>query len=96
MLDESFVFGSIASLHAAVCLVASISGGTAGDIPLMRPVSVEIGADAFLTSSLLAVLSPQPVVSYSINEAYEAVSIRVPRFNETFEDSPSGFAIGMM
>jgi hypothetical protein len=62
----------------------------------MRPVSVEVGANAFLTSSLLTVLSPQPVVGYGINEAYEAVSTRALRLKETLEDSPSGFAIGIM
>ena len=69
VVDQSLVLRSVTSLNAAICLIARILRCATGNVPLIWPVAVDIGADARLVRMLLSIFTPKAIGFSSINEA---------------------------
>ena len=69
VLDEDLVLRGVAGLLATVGLVARVGGRTALNVPFVRPVAVDVGADARSAVTLLTVLAPQTVLGVGVLEA---------------------------
>ncbi len=67
---EGLHLGRVAGGLAFVGLGAGGRGGAAGELPLVGPVAVDVGADAGLTGAGLAVLAPETVVGLGVDEAW--------------------------
>ena len=66
---EGFGLGGVAGADAAEVLGAGVGRGTAGDIPLVRPVAVDIVAEAVAARGGLTVLAPHAVGRLRVLEA---------------------------
>lgn len=69
MADKSAVLGGISSSLASVGLGAGVGGGTAGNTPLVGPVTVDVCSYARSAGASLAVLPPETVIGASVDEA---------------------------
>lgn len=67
--DESLVLGGVAGREALVGLAALVGRGAAGELPLVRPVAVDVGAYARRAGAGLAVLAPETIVGLGVDEA---------------------------
>lgn len=74
VVDQDSIFGRVACCLSTVCLVTGAGGRAAGDIPLVGPVAVDVGADAGLATASLAVLAPETVVAGGVDETWTSQS----------------------
>lgn len=93
VVREDLVLGGVAGSLSAVGLVARVGRGATSNVPLVRPVAVDVCSDAARAIALLAVLAPQAVLGLRVSEAW-LVSTWESRTRE--ESLPSGFTTGIM
>ncbi len=65
---QTRILGRVPSGLALEHLRARVRGRPAGDIPLERPVAIDIATDAGVPADALTVLPPQPVGGLCVDE----------------------------
>jgi hypothetical protein len=67
--SKAFVLRCISGCLALVGLRAWVSASTAGELPLVRPVAVDVSADAAVSADGLAVLAPETISCLGVDES---------------------------
>lgn len=70
VIAKDSILGGVASSGALVVLCAGVSRSAAGDGPLVRPIAVNITANARVAAVGLTVLAPKAVISLGEYEAW--------------------------
>lgn len=78
LANDSLELRAVTSGTALEGLVTGVGGGTASQFPLVRPVAVDVTANAGASRDGLTVLAPETVGGLSVDEAYhyELVTIQ--------------------
>jgi hypothetical protein len=75
VVGQNLVLGGVAGSKAAVSLRAGVGRGAAGNVPLVRPVAVDVGADASRSSTGLTVLAPETSALVGEDETWVAMLV---------------------
>lgn len=85
---NSAQFGRVAGGLALVGLGAGICAGATGDLPFVRPVAVDVPADARVSRKCLPVLAPEAVGGLRVDEAvwvYDGSDVEVEFVDERLD-----------
>lgn len=77
--NEGLVFGCIPGCLAFVCFRTWARGSAPGYIPLERPVSVVVAADARTCAHCLAILAPKTVGGLGVYETWMKVRMALSK-----------------
>lgn len=66
--NKTAVLRCVSRSLALVCLGARVGAGTVGELPLVRPVTVDVSTNAAASADGLAVLAPESVGCLTVDE----------------------------